>query len=108
MALDSNGTPTIFIDADVLRSQATALAFNLAVAAGDHAAAERVADRFLDGDDSRIGGVIAAAALAVLAHRIIAPLVSIVEKSAPHVGIRDVLRASLEDAERLLSGGGAA
>ncbi|MGV9331060.1 hypothetical protein [Nocardia sp. NPDC003726] len=107
LLLGEDGMPRGVVDVAELQSKATILMYALAAAAGDHEAVERVCEQYLETVDPDICGFVAAAALSLSTHNVVAPLLDVIETAMPELNIRDKLRESHEHAVQTLGGGAA-
>lgn len=89
---DEQGVPIGHIDVDKLQSDATLLMYDMAASAGDDAATDRVAEKWVGRTDPQYFGYLSSAALSLLTRCILGPTLDACEAA----GIR--LRAGLIDA----------
>ncbi|WP_067566374.1 hypothetical protein [Nocardia acidivorans] len=105
LLVDEDGLPRSVLDLARAQFDATRLMWNLAAASGDNAELDRICNEWADDHDPVEFGLIAGAALTLMARCIIEPLLQLLDELRPGNDTRAKLAESRDHAERTLGGG---
>ncbi|PPJ24150.1 hypothetical protein C5E45_28300 [Nocardia nova] len=100
-----DGAPRGMVDVDRLQSDATLLMYEMAAAAGNDAAVDRIGIEWAARLDPDAMGYTAAGALSLMTRNILAPLLEVLDRALPELKFREKLAECRDDAARTLGGG---
>ncbi|RJO80234.1 hypothetical protein D5S18_00325 [Nocardia panacis] len=106
MILGEDGAPKSVVDVARMQADATRLMYQMAAAASDNAELDRIGTEWAAALDPDYFGYVAAGALSLLVRNILAPLLEVLDATAPGHDFRRTLAESRDHAEATLGGGG--